>query len=81
MLREIRNYVISERASLGISSVDRSSKLELSGEMADEFAMLLDRQLLTTEFGYGGWHALEHPQVLEGVYHVVKRRQTRSRTQ
>jgi hypothetical protein len=67
-------YVTRERERLGIRSVDTSIKCELSGEAFGEFAMLLDRQLLTTAVGHGGWAELDDPDILDAVFHVVEQR-------
>jgi hypothetical protein len=74
MLFLIKDYVTRERARLGIQDVDREVKSELSGESFGEMVMLLDRQLMTTEMGYGSWVELNDSEVLEGVYRLVKSR-------
>lgn len=74
MLEAIKKYVVDERVRMNILTVDTLSKSEPSGYAFDEFALLLDRQLLTTIEGHGGWHSLEDPEILDGVYRLVVRR-------
>ena len=74
MLDAIRKYVVDERARLHIVSIDTSTKSEPSGNAFDEFGLLLDRQLLTTVEGHGGWISLEDPEILTAVYQLVLRR-------
>jgi hypothetical protein len=54
--------------------VDQEIKSELSGESFGEMTMLLDRQLMTTEIGYGCWNELNDIDVLQAVYRLVKSR-------
>jgi hypothetical protein len=74
MMSLIKDYVKQERARQGIINVDTAIKSELSGEAFGEMVMLLDRQLMTTEIGYGSWVELKDFEVLRGVYLLVKRR-------
>jgi hypothetical protein len=74
MLSSIKDYVTRERVRQGIEDVDREIKSELSGESFGEMVMLLDRQLMTTEMGYGSWIELNNTEVLEHVYRLVKSR-------
>lgn len=67
----VEEYVLRERVRQGIHAVDRTVKSELSGEAYGEIALLLDRQLMTTEVGYGSWTSLKDPGVLEAVYLLV----------
>lgn len=74
-LETIKAYVLDQRRRHNIQP-DVRSKPEPSGEAFDEFALLLDVQLLTTVIGHGGWLELDHGPTLEGVYRVVMNRQT-----
>lgn len=74
MLADIHDYVLSERKRLGITTTDTRVKSEPSGELNNEFAILLDIQLVSTTNGYGGWSELDDNQTLRGVYEVVQRR-------
>lgn len=74
MFDTVRDYVLKERARLKIEKVDTSVKPEPSGEAFGEFNLLLDRQLLTTTEGFGGWNELQDAEILEGVYRVVQKR-------
>jgi hypothetical protein len=76
MLAEVKAYVLEERRRLGIDRVDTSTKPELSGEAFGEFEMLLDRQLVTTAVGHGGWDELRDPEILSAVYQVVIQRRS-----
>lgn len=71
---EIETYVLEERARLGIGAVDGTVKSEPSGEAFDEFESLLDRQLVTTSIGLGGWTSLSDETTLRRVHAVVKSR-------
>lgn len=74
MMSLIKDYVTRERVRQGIEEVDREIKSELSGESFGEMVMLLDRQLMTTEMGYGSWIELNNTEVLEAVYRLVRSR-------
>ena len=74
MMSSIKDYVTRERTRQSIQDVDREVKSEMSGESFGEIAMLLDRQLMTTEIGYGSWIELNSIEVLEATYILVKRR-------
>jgi hypothetical protein len=74
-LSTIKDYVRRERSRQGIHNVDRTTKSEMSGESFGEIVMLLDRQLMTTEIGYGSWDELNNIEVLEAVYLLVRSRQ------
>src|SRR6266542_2675255 len=58
MLSTIEDYILRERKRRNITTVDDRIKPELSGESFDEFVMLLERQLMTTDIGCGGWEDL-----------------------
>lgn len=75
MLETIKAYVLEQRRKHNIKP-DLQSKPEPSGEAFNEFALLLDIQLLTTVIGHGGWHELDHGPTLEGVYKEVMGRVT-----
>ena len=73
----IEQYVLAERIRREIRSLGWDEKPELSAEAQGsdgEFESLLERQLLTTEIGYGAWKDLEDDEVLTGVWRVVTRR-------
>lgn len=74
MLSAIESYVLSERERRGVVNVNISIKAEPSGEGFDEFVVLLERQLMTTEFGHGGWKELSDEGILAGVYQLVEQR-------
>ena len=75
MISSIRDYVTRERVRQGFEDVDREIKSELSGESFGEMVLLLDRQLMTTEMGYGSWVELNNTEVLEAVYRIVRSRE------
>lgn len=74
-LSHITDYVLLQRERQNIRRVDSSRKSEPSGEMFNEFAVLLDVQLLTTAFGHGAWLDLADPEIRDGVYEEVIRRE------
>jgi hypothetical protein len=74
MMSSIEEYVTRERVRQGVKDVDREVKAELSGESFGEMVLLLDRQLMTTEMGYGSWIELNNAGVLEAVYRLVRSR-------
>ena len=74
MLSAVEDYVLRERERRGIKSVDTSFKPEFSGFAFNEFVMLLERQLMTTTIGFGGWEELSDIKILEGVYRLVESR-------
>lgn len=76
-MKIIISYVEEERKHFPEIKVTRERKPELSsvgGGPLAEFESLLDRQLISTEFGYGGWRELKHEDVLNGVIEVIESR-------
>jgi hypothetical protein len=59
----------------GVTEVDRETKLELSGISypGGEIGHLVERQLITTECGYGSWDELYNQEVLSAVEEYVDR--------
>jgi hypothetical protein len=74
MLTAVHAYVARERERIGVTATDERRKPEPSGEAHNEFALLLDVQLLTTTSGYGAWNDLKDFEILSGVYGVVAAR-------
>lgn len=74
LLGRVRAYVVAERAQLEIGNLDTRLKPEPSGLAFDEIDSLIDRQLLTTVEGHGGWLALEDEGILRAVYKKLERR-------
>jgi 8-oxo-dGTP pyrophosphatase MutT (NUDIX family) len=69
--QRILSYITSERIRRGISTVDRLVKSELSGFMQGtdgDIQSLVERQLMTTEEGYGSWRELNDPAIVDAVY-------------
>lgn len=63
------------RLRRGISSVDKQAKAELScfSYPGGEIAHLVERQLLTTEFGYGSWKELRNSEILSAVNDYIEK--------
>jgi hypothetical protein len=63
------------RLRRGVTEVDRETKPELSGISypGGEIGHLVERQLVTTECGYGSWDELRNPEVLSAVEEYVER--------
>jgi hypothetical protein len=79
-LAVVEAYVKSERRRRGIVKLGRAEKVELSGFMHGtdgDIESLIDRQLLTTERGFGSWRELEDPNTLDAALRVIKARSQR----
>lgn len=67
-------YVEEVRADEGISELGRDQRPEISGQAhhAGEIALLVECQLVKTEFSFGAWRELKNPQVLRAVKEYVR---------
>lgn len=77
----VTQYVLAERKRRGITRLTPEVKSEMSGEGFGEFALLLERQLLTTPEGMGAWSELQHEDILDGVYQEVLRAERNQKPQ
>ena len=73
-LESVIAYVEKIRADDGISALGRQRQPEISGQTyhGGEIAMLVERQLARTEFGFGAWRELTDPHVLRAVNEYVR---------
>jgi hypothetical protein len=77
-LQVVREYVAHERVARGVKKLRHSSAPETSGfgyDPGGEIGLLLDRQLIPTSEGYGGWNELDDPKILRAVCAEIMFRQ------
>lgn len=73
-LSAIREYVWRERIRRGIIPSQQEPDIKLSCFEVGEYFNLVERQLLTTEEGFGAWLELAYPPVLDGAYYYIAER-------
>ena len=69
--RAIDEYVRRERIRCGVMVLKDDYLFELSCFGFGEFFNLVERQLMNTREGRGGWAELEDPDILHGAYEYV----------
>lgn len=69
-LEKIHAYVLKERKRRKIVP-QKNPPDEPSCEMHGEFYNLVEVQLMWTKEGYGAWHQLNFPEILDGAYKYV----------
>ncbi|KKS38952.1 MAG: hypothetical protein A3G49_04380 [Candidatus Sungbacteria bacterium RIFCSPLOWO2_12_FULL_41_11] len=70
-MEAIKTYILRERERCGVSWLGTEYLFELSCFGCGEFYNLVERQLLNTEEGFGGWRELEDEHILEGAFLYV----------
>ena len=73
----IRSYIENERLRRGVTHVDQIQKTEMSGIMQGvdgDILSFIERQLMTTEYGYGAWNELNDKNILKETYRVIEER-------
>ena len=77
-MKAVRDYIAAERHRLGVTKLDTNAKPETSGMSCGEdgdLELLINRQLLTTREGYGGWLELTDQRTLDRVYEIIGMRE------
>ncbi|OHA07802.1 MAG: hypothetical protein A2934_02935 [Candidatus Sungbacteria bacterium RIFCSPLOWO2_01_FULL_47_10] len=70
-LHVIRAYIEHERERRRITELSTMPLPELSCFGYGEFFNLVERQLMYTNEGFGGWKELSNPEILDGAYRYV----------